>query len=40
VAALWMAVRELFAGPTAARTGAAALRLGGTWDDPVVVSAN
>jgi uncharacterized protein YhdP len=40
VAALWMAVRELFAASTAARTGAAALRLGGTWDDPVVVSAN
>jgi uncharacterized protein YhdP len=40
VVALWMAVRELFAGSPAARTGAAALRLGGTWDDPVVVSAN
>ena len=40
VAALWMAVRELFAGSNPARAGAAALRLGGTWDDPVVVSAN
>lgn len=40
VAALWMAVRELFTGPTADRAGAAALRLEGTWDDPVVVSAD
>jgi uncharacterized protein YhdP len=40
VAALWMSLRELFTGPAAQRAGAAALRLEGTWDDPVVVSAD
>ena len=40
VAALWMSLRELFTGPAAQRAGAAALRLQGTWDDPVVVSAD
>jgi uncharacterized protein YhdP len=40
VAALWMSLRELFTGSAAQRAGAAALRLQGTWDDPVVVSAD
>jgi len=40
IAALWMSLRELFTGSAAQRAGAAALRLQGTWDDPVVVSAD
>jgi uncharacterized protein YhdP len=40
VAALWLSLRELFTGSTAERAGAAALRLEGTWDDPVVVAAD
>jgi uncharacterized protein YhdP len=40
VAALWMSLREFFTGTRADRAGAAALRLGGTWDDPLVVSAD
>jgi hypothetical protein len=31
---------EIFTGSAAQRAGAAALRLEGTWDDPVVVSAD
>jgi uncharacterized protein YhdP len=40
VAAVWLSLRELFSGSTAERAGAAALRLEGTWDNPVVVAAD
>jgi uncharacterized protein YhdP len=40
VAALWMSLRDLFSGSAVPRAGAAALRLEGTWDDPVVVAAD
>jgi uncharacterized protein YhdP len=37
VAALWMSLRELFAGANRER---APLRLHGTWDDPMVTAGN
>ena len=40
VAAVWLSLRELFSGSSVDRAGAAALRLEGTWDDPVVVAAD
>ena len=39
VAAVWLSLHELFAGPAADRTRAA-LRLRGTWDEPLVTSAD
>jgi uncharacterized protein YhdP len=39
VAAVWLSLRELLAGPAADRTRAA-LRLRGTWDEPMVTSAD
>jgi uncharacterized protein YhdP len=38
MAAAWLSLRELFTGSAAERAGAAALRLQGSWDDPVVVA--
>jgi uncharacterized protein YhdP len=38
MAAVWLSLRELFAGSTAERTRAA-LRLRGSWDDPIVTPA-
>jgi hypothetical protein len=38
MAAVWLSLRELFGGVTADRTRAA-LRLRGTWDDPIVTPA-
>ncbi|MDB6089500.1 MAG: hypothetical protein JWN85_2284 [Gammaproteobacteria bacterium] len=41
VAAAWLSLRELFAGAEGADEGSrAALRLQGSWDDPIVVAAN
>ncbi|GAC1694503.1 MAG: hypothetical protein PVS2B3_04640 [Steroidobacteraceae bacterium] len=40
VAALWMSLRDLFTGSAVPRTGAAALHLEGTWDDPLVIAAD
>jgi uncharacterized protein YhdP len=39
VAALWLSLRELFAGAATERSPAAALRLRGTWNDPIVTPA-
>ncbi|HEX4648252.1 MAG TPA: DUF3971 domain-containing protein [Steroidobacteraceae bacterium] len=39
VAAVWLSLRELFSGPAADRTRAA-LRLRGTWEEPLVISAD
>lgn len=40
VAAAWLSLRELFSGSDAQDRSRAALRLQGTWDDPMVVAEN
>jgi uncharacterized protein YhdP len=40
VAAAWLSLRELFTGAEALDRSRAALRLQGSWDDPMVVAAN